>query len=190
MRVTASKYKTEPVILVGFLERLTGSPTGFISPPRFRSPTFSTSIKKDFKFTKKVGDLSSTTLLILMPELAIIQKTYDLIKWYVPILNRLPREHKFQLGNRIVETLYKFLESLIEAKYSKQKQAKLENLNISLSILRHQTRLLFDFELFSTQRYEYVSKQIDEIGIDLGGWLKQLQKKSGEIPRRPIPTNR
>ncbi|MCL1472927.1 four helix bundle protein [Argonema antarcticum A004/B2] len=29
-----------------------------------------------------------------MNELAIIQKTYDLIKWYVPILNRLPRDHK------------------------------------------------------------------------------------------------
>jgi hypothetical protein len=56
-----------------------------------------------------------------MQELAIIQKTYDLIKWYVPILNRLPKEHKFQLGNRIVETLYTFLETLIEAKYSKQK---------------------------------------------------------------------
>jgi hypothetical protein len=28
-----------------------------------------------------------------MPDLPIIQKTYDLIRWYVPILNRLPRDH-------------------------------------------------------------------------------------------------
>jgi hypothetical protein len=35
-------------------------------------------------------------------ELPVIQKTYDLIKWYVPILNRLPREHKFLLGDRMV----------------------------------------------------------------------------------------
>jgi RNA-directed DNA polymerase len=28
-----------------------------------------------------------------MEDLPIIQKTYDLIKWYVPILNRLPRDH-------------------------------------------------------------------------------------------------
>jgi hypothetical protein len=27
-----------------------------------------------------------------MEELPIIQKTYDLIKWYVPILNRLPKD--------------------------------------------------------------------------------------------------
>jgi len=37
-----------------------------------------------------------------MQDLPIIQKTYDLIKWYVPILNRLPRDHKFLLGDRIL----------------------------------------------------------------------------------------
>ena len=35
-------------------------------------------------------------------ELPIVQKTYDLIKWYVPILNRLPKDHKFGLGDRMV----------------------------------------------------------------------------------------
>ena len=35
-----------------------------------------------------------------MDELPIIQKTYDLIQWYVPLLNRLPRDHKFLLGDR------------------------------------------------------------------------------------------
>ena len=31
-------------------------------------------------------------------ELPIIQATYDLVKWYVAILNRLPRAHKYGLG--------------------------------------------------------------------------------------------
>jgi|688.fasta_scaffold87879_2 RNA-directed DNA polymerase len=80
-----------------------------------------------------------------MSELSIIQKTYDLIKWYIPILNRLPRQHKFHLGSRTIDTLYSILEGLITAKYSQNKQTQLENLNISLDILRYQTRLLFDF---------------------------------------------
>jgi hypothetical protein len=41
-----------------------------------------------------------------MQELPIIEKTYDFIKWYVPILNRLPRAHKFTLGERIISGLY------------------------------------------------------------------------------------
>lgn len=46
-------------------------------------------------------------------ELPIVQKTYDLIKWYVPILNRLPRDHKFGLGDRMVAALYDLLEGFV-----------------------------------------------------------------------------
>ncbi|MGB3786420.1 MAG: hypothetical protein WA949_00315 [Phormidesmis sp.] len=35
------------------------------------------------------------TLQNMPSELPMIQKTYDLIKWYVPLLNRLPKAHKF-----------------------------------------------------------------------------------------------
>jgi len=58
-----------------------------------------------------------------MNELPIIQKTYDLIKWFVPILNRLPRNHKFILGDRIIKGLYDFLEKLIMARYAKKRLA-------------------------------------------------------------------
>jgi hypothetical protein len=36
-----------------------------------------------------------------MKELSVIQRTYDCIKWYVPIIERLPKIHKFTLGDRI-----------------------------------------------------------------------------------------
>ena len=53
-----------------------------------------------------------------MNELPIIQKTYDLIKWYIPILNRLPRNHRFALGDRMSDNLYDLLEGLIRARYA------------------------------------------------------------------------
>lgn len=43
-------------------------------------------------------------------ELPVIQKVYDFIKWYVPILNRLPRDHRFTLGERIIQQLYDLLD--------------------------------------------------------------------------------
>lgn len=106
-------------------------------------------------------------------ELPIIQKTYDLILWYVPHLNRLPRDHKFMLGNRLIERLYELLEGLIEARYLTEKLAKLESLNTLLDVIRFQTRLLKDFRLLDNRGYEYVSKMIDEIGRALGGWIGQ-----------------
>ena len=108
-----------------------------------------------------------------MKELSIIQKTYDLIKWYMPILNRLPKNHKFTLGDRIINSLYDLLEGLIQAKYTHQKLTILEPLNIQLDILRYQTRFLLDFQLISVKRYQYVSTFINEIGTELGGWIKQ-----------------
>jgi hypothetical protein len=56
-----------------------------------------------------------------MNELPIIQKTHDLIQWYVPVLNRLPRDHKFMLGDRIITGLYDLLEGLIQACYANER---------------------------------------------------------------------
>jgi hypothetical protein len=125
---------------------------------------------------KNFSDFTPSFIKVLaMNELPIIQKTYDLIKWYVPHLNKLPRNHKFILGDRIITELYDFLDNLIKARYSKTKLQLLEPLNSHLDIIRYQTRLLVDFDLLNTQRFEYVSKLINAIGSDLGGWIKQQQ---------------
>jgi len=110
--------------------------------------------------------------------LPIIQKTYDLIKWYVPILNRLPKTHKFALGERITTGLYDLLEGFIQVRYDREKLAQLKVLNTRIEILRHQTRLLQDFGLLSDRRYQYVSQQINGIGMELGGWIKQQQRQA------------
>lgn len=112
-----------------------------------------------------------------MDELPIIQKTYDLIKWYIPILNRLPRDHKFMLGDRMISGLYDLLEGLIQARYSPEKLTQLEILNTRIDILRHQTRLLLDFELVATKRYEYAGQLLNGIGTELGGWIKHQRQR-------------
>jgi hypothetical protein len=112
-----------------------------------------------------------------MKELSIIQKTYDLIKYYVPVIERFPKVHKFTVGDRIINQLYNLLEGLIHAKYAKNKLNNLINLNVGLDILRHQTKLLLDFQLIPLNRYEYVSKKIDEIGVELGGCIKNQRER-------------
>ena len=110
-------------------------------------------------------------------ELSIIQKTYDFIKWYVPLINRIPKNYKFTLGDRIINRLYDFLEGLIKARYARQKLTQLQALNSDLDILRYQTRLLFDFQLISIKKYEYAFQQLKDIGIELGGWIKQQKER-------------
>jgi hypothetical protein len=116
-------------------------------------------------------------------DLPIIAKTYDLIAWYVPILNKLPRDQKFALGDRIVNNLYTLLEELILARYERDKLARLEALNGRLDVLRHQTRLMKDFDLIEVNRYGQASKLINEVGTNLGGWIKYLKQVANEETR-------
>ena len=113
-----------------------------------------------------------------MNELSIIQKTYDLIIWYVPIINRLPKTHKFQIGDRLVNNLYNFIELLIIAKYASEKLNILESLNPKLDIVRYQNRIILDFQIINNKRYEYISQIITEIGKELGSLIKQQKLKN------------
>jgi hypothetical protein len=106
-------------------------------------------------------------------ELPIIQKTYDLILWYVPVINRLPRDFKFTLGERVTTGLFDLLDGLIEARYTTKKLSRLEAINTSLDRLRFQTRLLCDFKLIDARRYAHASKLINAVGTDLGSWIRQ-----------------
>jgi hypothetical protein len=113
-----------------------------------------------------------------MNELPVIQKTYDLIKWTVPILNKLPRNHKYLLGDRIITLLYDLLDELIIARYQKNKLPILEELSSHIDILRYQIRLLHDFEIFKNNHYEYFNKELHEIGSEIGGWTKSCRGKA------------
>ena len=93
-----------------------------------------------------------------MPDLPVVQKTFDLIKWYRPILNRLAKPYKFGLGDRMTHILYDLLENLIIARYSQNKISILESLNAKVDILRHQTRLLLKLSLIKESNYEHASK--------------------------------
>jgi hypothetical protein len=106
-------------------------------------------------------------------ELPIIQRTYDLIQWYVPLLNKLPRDHRFELGGRVITGLYDVLEQLILTRYAEKKQSRLTAINGKLDVLRYQSRLLLDFGLLNSQRYQHAAQLINEIGAQVGGWLKQ-----------------
>ncbi|MGH9839079.1 MAG: diversity-generating retroelement protein Avd, partial [Blastocatellia bacterium] len=57
---------------------------------------------------------------------------------------------------------------------------------IRLERLRRQTKMLLEFKLIDGQRYANASKLINAVGVDLGGWIKQQQKKKNEATQQPV----
>ena len=108
-------------------------------------------------------------------ELIVITKTYDLILWSCNHTSRFPRNHRLVLGERIERNLYNLLETLIAAKYTKNRQRLLEEAN--LEVLRFQMRLAKDLQCLKVESYAFAAKSIDEIGRLVGGWLRSRSEE-------------
>ena len=102
-----------------------------------------------------------------------ITKTYDLLKWLMPAVSKFPKDKRFTLGSRIEDKLLSILELLIEANYSREKLGCLKQANLNLEIFRHLIRLSFDLHFIDLRRYEFISKEANEIGRLIGGWTRQ-----------------
>jgi 23S rRNA-intervening sequence protein len=107
-----------------------------------------------------------------MQELTVITRTYDLILWTCNHTSKFPRNHRFVLGERIERNLYTLLETLIRAKYTRNRQRLLEEANLNLEILRFQMRLAKDLQCLKVESYACAAKSIDEVGRLVGGWLR------------------
>ena len=105
-------------------------------------------------------------------ELAVIQKTYDLVKWSCGHIANFPRKHRFTPGERFERRLYDLLETLIQARYTRRRTELLRNANLSLEVLRYQVRLAHDLQCLRANSYEHASRELYLIGATVGGWLK------------------
>lgn len=106
-------------------------------------------------------------------DLPIQEATLELIRWFIPILHRLPRQHRHGLGDRLVANLYDLLEQLALARFQRQRLAILEPLRGRIQLIQLQTRLLHDFQLIDLRRYEHASRLITAIGKQHSAWLSQ-----------------
>ncbi len=110
------------------------------------------------------------------PKETIVARAYDLLKAAIPVLNALPRNYKFTLGDRLQNHLCDLLESLIEAVYlpPAEKKPVLRQVNLRLEKIRFLFRLGYDLGLYHSPVYQRFVAQVDEIGRMTGGWLKTL----------------
>ena len=101
-----------------------------------------------------------------------LTKTYDLLLWIIPQLEKFPKSQKFLLGDRIETLILDIMDLIIQAIYTRNKATLLKDANLRIEKLRYLIRLTKDLKYLSIKKYEYVSKCINEIGSEIGGWLK------------------
>ncbi len=113
-----------------------------------------------------------------------VQACHDLLVWLIPQLDKFPRVRRFTLGERMETILLEVLELLVEAAFSRDadKRVALKRANLRLEVTRHLWRLAHEMQVISTRRYEHGAKLMNELGQQVGGWLR-----AGGGQRPPVP---
>ncbi|MEK6804214.1 MAG: diversity-generating retroelement protein Avd [Nitrospirota bacterium] len=110
-----------------------------------------------------------------------VQSCHELLLWLIPQLDKFPRVRRFTLGERIEAGLLVVLELLVEAAYSRNKEAPLRRANVQLEVVRHFWRLAHELKVLATRQYEHGATLIDNLGRQIGGWLRS------HSPAQPNP---
>ncbi len=106
------------------------------------------------------------------PEPAAIAAMYDALVASLPRLERLPRGHRFTIGERLAGLQMEVLELLVRARYDQAKAEKLAAANVSLELCRILVRALCDTKAISVGQYAAWILELDGVGRQVGGWLK------------------
>jgi hypothetical protein len=108
----------------------------------------------------------------------ILIRYHDFLVKLIPILNRIPRDAKFIIGDRIMAIALDILENLITAYYRKhEKMSKLAEVNLQIEKIRQLLRVAHSLQYLSHKQFGIILESLDEIGRLTGGWIRSLQKE-------------
>ena len=107
--------------------------------------------------------------------MVIMTRTFDLLNWLLPKVERFPRLYRYTLTQRLMNAALDFQEELFAAQNQRGQERFLclKNCDMYLNRLRLYLRLVHHWHWLNDGQYEHVSGIVAEIGRLLGGWLKQ-----------------
>ena len=108
----------------------------------------------------------------------IVEQWYQLMVWTIPKLGKFPRDQRFLLADKVQTLMSEVLEDLLFSSYTKPLEAieKLKKSNLKLEKLRFYLRMSKELNYTSTKAYHYFVTKVNEIGTQIGGWIKYKAK--------------
>lgn len=101
----------------------------------------------------------------------------DLCLWVIERVAKFPRDHRFTMGDRLIETCLGVLDDLSEASFVRDKAALLARASRGLTRARTLVRLSHRARLLSEPQRTYFAVASDEIGRRVGGWTRHVRSR-------------
>jgi len=107
-------------------------------------------------------------------EMIILARTFDLLDWLLPRLERFPRLYRSAVTRRLMDAALDFQEALFEAQSQggTTRQRHLREADAALNTLRLYLRLVHHWRWLNDRQYQHVSGMVAELGRLLGGWRR------------------
>lgn len=114
--------------------------------------------------------------------LPIYKKAYDLALFTHRFAAVLPREHRYTFGAKLKESGIELLLLIIRANSKIDKKEDLEKASEKLEEIKILVRLGHDLKIIGLKKYEESARIFEEIGKQLGGWIKSQNKSNFNLP--------
>ena len=105
----------------------------------------------------------------------------ELTLWVMQRAAKMPRAHKFTVGDRLVETCLEVTTSLVEASFKRDKRALLARASRGLTRARLLARLAHRLGLISEKQSLYFGSESTEVGKMLGGWKRSQVRRESPV---------
>ena len=106
-------------------------------------------------------------------DLLVIKKGYDFSKWLLQHTGKFPKSYRFSVAAKLENAILDFIEFATVANMRKDKLPLLKKADEALARLRLLFRLSYEMRFVNLKSYEFGSKQVNELGRLLGGWIKR-----------------
>lgn len=113
-------------------------------------------------------------------EYPIFEKWSRVLDWILDTVEKYPKSVRFTLASRIANIALDILEKIIEAIYTRDRLYILRTINLYIEKLRVLFRISFERKYISMRQYEYISIELNETGMMVGGWQRV------ETSRKPV----
>ncbi len=114
-----------------------------------------------------------------MKESPIFIKSYETMVWVLQHTAKFPKNQRFLMAKRLEDGFLDFHEHLNQAvKIKREERQALNRADKLLANLKLYNRLCKDLKLLAFNQYEYLARELDEIGKLLGGWIRSANRRS------------
>jgi hypothetical protein len=103
--------------------------------------------------------------------------TYKLWHEFLP---HIPKDSRYTLGIKIDRAFIETAEFLFTASYTKQEQkiSYLEKAATQIDLTKFFLQILWEIKALDPKKYIALSETLDDVGRQLGGWMRQSAKKT------------